>query len=169
MNTTQFANHKTARGGKMKNISVFVFACFLFLFMVGVSYDLAYAEKADEAKAMVEKAVAFLKANGKTKAYAEFTNPRGRFTKGELYIFVTDFNGMTLAHGGNPKLVGKDLSTLRDSDGKFFIKEMIEGAKANGSGWTDYKWANPATNTIGEKSTYYMKYNDVILSCGIYK
>jgi signal transduction histidine kinase len=152
-----------------KIVSVFVFTCFLFLFFAGVFTHLAYADKAADAKAMVEKAVAFLKANGKTKAFAEFTNQKGRFTKGELYIFVTDFNGMTLAHGGNPKLVGKDLSTLRDSDGKFFIKDMIEGAKTNGSGWSDYKWANPLTNTIGEKSTYYMKYNDVILACGIYK
>jgi len=152
-----------------KLVSIFVSVCFLFLFFAGVLAHVAYADKAADAKAMVEKAAAYLKANGKEKAFAEFTNPKGQFTKGEEYIFVIDSTGMVFAHGGNPKLVGKDMSGLRDSDGKFFIKDMIEGAKTKGSGWSDYKWANPSTNKIEEKSTYFLKSNDVILGCGIYK
>ena len=152
-----------------KLVSIFVSACFLFLFFAGVFAQVAYADKAADAKAMVEKAAAYLKANGKEKAFAEFTNPKGQFTKGELYIYVLNLTGTLLAHGSNPKLVGKDMSGLRDSDGKFFIKDMIEGAKTKGSGWSDYKWANPSTNKIEEKSTYFLKSNDVILGCGIYK
>jgi signal transduction histidine kinase len=167
----QLAPHKINQEGfKMKKfVSVFVSVCFLFLFFAGVFAQVAYADKAADAKAMVEKAATYLKSNGKEKAFAEFTNQKGLFIKGELYIFAIDSTGMVFAHGGNPKLVGKDMSALRDSDGKFFIKDMIEGAKTKGSGWSDYKWANPTTNKIEDKSTYFMKYNDVILGCGIYK
>ncbi len=51
---------------------------------------------------------------------------------------VIDFIGMTLSHGGNPKLIGKAMSGSRDSDGKSFIKDMIEGAEIKGSNWLDY-------------------------------
>ena len=115
------------------------------------------------------KLSAYLKSNGKTKAFAEFSNQKGQFAKDEMYIFVIDFKGMTLAHGGNPKLVGKDMGALKDQAGKCFIKDMIEGAKTNGSGWSNYKWANPVTNKIEDKSSYFMKYDDVVLGCGIYK
>lgn len=123
----------------------------------------------DNEKAMVEQAVAYLKANGKEKAFAEFTNQEGQFSKDETYIFVIDFKGLTLAHGGNPDLVGKNMGELKDSDGKFFIKDMIEGARENGSGWSNYKWPNPLTNKIEDKSSYFVKYDDVILGCGTYK
>jgi cytochrome c len=124
---------------------------------------------AKEAKTLVEKGVAYIKANGKDKAFAEFTDTKGKFIDRDLYIFVVDFKGLTLAHGGNPKLVGKDMSELKDSDGKFFIKEFIELAKTKGSGWVDYKWQNPVTKNIEPKTTYIQRCEDYFLGCGIYK
>ena len=85
------------------------------------------------------------------------------------YDAPIDVNGKVFAHGGNPTLVGKDMSGAKDADGKFFIKEIINAAKTKGTGWIDYKWANPKTQKIDPKSTYYMKAGDVILGCGIYK
>lgn len=124
---------------------------------------------AKEAQTLVEKGMAYIKANGKEKAFAEFTDTKGKFIDRDLYIFVVDFKGLTLAHGGNPKLVGKDMSELKDSDGKFFIKAFIELAKTKGSGWVDYKWQNPVTKNIEPKSTYLQRYEDYFLGCGIYK
>jgi signal transduction histidine kinase len=138
------------------------------VFMCGLSGYLYAAGTAAEAKAMVEKGAAFVKANGKDKAFKEFTEGT-QFKKDDLYVFVIDMKGMTLAHGGNPKLVGKDMSGLKDADGKLFIKDMIDGATAKGSGWSDYKWTNPVTKKIDPKSTYFQKVDDVILGCGIYK
>ena len=57
-----------------------------------------------EAEAMVKKAVAEIKANGKDKAFAEFNNPKGKFTDRDLYITVYDMNGKCLSHGANPKM-----------------------------------------------------------------
>lgn len=124
---------------------------------------------ADEAKSMVEKAVVYVKANGNDKAFAEFTNRQGSFIDRDLYIFVVDFKGVTLAHGGNEKLVGKDMLELKDADGKFFIKAFIEVAQSKGSGWVEYKWVNPQTKKIENKATYVQKVDDFFLGCGIYK
>jgi cytochrome c len=124
---------------------------------------------ADEAKVLVEKAVSYIKSDGKDKAFSEFTNSKGKFINKDLYIFVVDFNGSTLAHGGNTNLVGKDMSELKDADGEFFIKKMISVAKSKGSGWVDYKWVNPVTKKIEPKSTYIQKNDTYFVGCGIYK
>jgi len=124
---------------------------------------------ADEAVALVKKAADYLKANGKEKAFAEFNNNKGQFIDRDLYIFVFDMNGKTLAHGTNPKLLDKNMTELKDADGKYFIKEFLTVANTKGKGWIDYKWTNPVSKAIEPKSTYIEKHGDVLIGCGIYK
>jgi cytochrome c len=138
------------------------------IFLVGVS-GVALASTAAEATALVDKAIAFYKANGKDKAFAEFNNQKGQFVKGDLYIFIWDFTGKVVSHGANEKLIGKDVSQLKDVDGKLFVMEAVELAKAKGSGWVDYKWTNPTSKKVEAKSTYVKKVDDIIFACGIYK
>jgi cytochrome c len=122
-----------------------------------------------EAEAMVKKAVAFMKANGKDKALAEFSNPSGQFKDRDLYIFAYDLTGKCVAHGANQKMIGIDLSGMKDPDGKEYVKERIEIAKTKGKGWQDYKFPNPVSKQIEMKSAYLEKVDDVILGCGAYK
>ena len=124
---------------------------------------------ADEASALVKKAIAFYKAEGKEKAFAAFANPSGGFQVKDLYIFVQDTKGMMLAHGKNVGLNGKDLSGLKDSDGKLFVAEMMKLVSEKGSGWVDYKWVNAATKKIEAKSSYVEKVDDMFFGAGIYK
>ena len=129
----------------------------VFCFLMGLAISDTYAAGQADAQALVGKGAAFYKANGKDKAFAEFSNPKGQFTKGDLYIFVIDTKGITMAHGGNAKLVGKDMSELKDADGKFFMKEIIKTATDKGKGWVDYKWTNPVTKKVEDKTTYVEK------------
>jgi cytochrome c len=85
-----------------------------------------------QAEAMVKKAAAYLKANGKDKALAEISNPKGQFVDRDLYVFVYDMNGKCVAHGFNQKMIGKDLADMKDPDGKFYVKERIEISKTKG-------------------------------------
>ena len=147
----------------MKKMFVVILAV---LFLVNPAFA---GGTADEAKSLVDKAAAYIKANGKDKAFAEFTNQKGQFVDRDLYIFAVDFKGLTLAHGGSAKLVGRDMFGLKDADDKFFIQNFIDIAKTKGSGWVDYKWANPVTKKIEKKSTYVFKVDDYFLGCGIYK
>lgn len=124
---------------------------------------------APEAIAMVKKGVEFLKANGQDKAFAEFSDPNGKFVKGDLYVMVYDMNGLNKAHGGNPKLVGKNLLEIKDANGVYIVKSFIEVAKDKGKGWVDYMWPNTVTKAVEHKSTYVEKVDDVLIGVGIYK
>ena len=123
----------------------------------------------DDAKTLVKKAVAYAKYQGKEKAIAEISKPRGMFDKGELYVFAYDLSGVMLAHPKNPELIGKDLIAVPDSEGKLFRKEIVEKAKTKGSGWVDYVYLNPETKEMEHKTTYCEKESGMIICCGAYR
>ena len=123
---------------------------------------------ADEAVAMVKKAVAYLKKQGPEKAYQAFNDPQGAFRDRDLYIIVFTMDGKGLAHL-NPRLVGKPTGDIRDADGKAIFHEQRKVAMERGSGWVDYKWPNPVSGHIEAKTTYLERVGDVIVMCGIYK
>jgi signal transduction histidine kinase len=124
---------------------------------------------AAEAEAMAKKAVAFIKAKGPEKAAEEFTSGK-EFKDRDLYISYLDFTGKMLAHGSNPKLVGKDLIELKDPEGKFMVKMAIDVAKNKGNGWTEnYKFKNPTTEKLQEKAMYVERVGDSYVGVGIYK
>lgn len=123
---------------------------------------------ADEAVALVKKAVAFYEEQGQDKAFAAFKADDGGFQVKDLYIFAQDLTGMTLVHK-NPGLIGKAAAGYKDAEGKLFMAEMIKVANEKGSGWVDYMWVNPATKKIQAKSTYVERVGDVFLGAGIYK
>ena len=92
-----------------------------------------------------------------------------QFHDRDLYIFVYDMKGNSLAHGVNPKMVGKNLLEMKDNEGKAIVRSFIETAEKAGKGWVDYKWANAVNKAIGEKSSYVEKVDNVIVGSGIYK
>jgi signal transduction histidine kinase len=124
---------------------------------------------ADEAEAMVKKAVSYAKANGKDKLISEVNGGKGQFIDRDLYVSVWTTKAVVLAHGANTKLVGKDIIELKDADGKFFMKEIVDKSASAGKGWVDYKWVNPVTKEIQAKSAYFEKVDDIIVSTGFYK
>ena len=121
-----------------------------------------------KAKDWVAKAIEFYKASGREIAVAEFTNPKGPFVQDDMYIFVLDSKGNMVAHGVNEKYTDKSFMDLKDSTGKSFIREIIEGANANGSGWVEYQWYNPVNKETKPKSLYFEKIDDLIICSGIY-
>jgi signal transduction histidine kinase len=116
----------------------------------------------------VEKARNFYKSSGKRISFAEFTNPRGPFVEDQMYVYVLSCKGTMLAHGINEKWVGEDFMDLKDAEGKFFIKEIVETANSKGNGWVDYKWFEPSTRKMLPKNVYFEKIDDVIICSGIY-
>lgn len=133
----------------------------------------AYAQDkgtADQAMAMAKKAVAALKAD-KSAAIAAINDPNNKdYHDRDLYVFAgPKAGGALVAHGVNPGLIGRDLETLKDVDGKLFVAEMRKVANDKGSGWVDYKWTNPVTKKIELKSTYVESAGDLYVGVGIYK
>ncbi|WP_420473320.1 cache domain-containing protein [Noviherbaspirillum sp. ST9] len=126
---------------------------------------------AEEASALVKKAVAYIKANGKEKAVAAINDPKGPFVDRDLYIFVYDMKGNNVAigNGNASKMNGKNMLEMRDADGKYIIKGFIDILGTKNSGWFDYKWPNPVTKAVEAKSSYVEKVDDLIVGSGIYK
>ena len=147
--------------------SVFAAAA-VSLVMVGMSHA-ADQGTAAEAEAMVKKGVAYIKANGPEKAAEEFTNGK-TFKDRDLYIVYTEFSGKVLAHGGNPKLVGKNLTGMKDSEGNPFFQMLLDLAKSKGKGWSgSYRFMNPATQKIEAKVMYLESVCETYVGVGIYK
>src|SRR5277367_3077819 len=83
---------------------------------------------ADEAKAMLMKAVAAVKAD-RAKALDMFNKGEGGFLDRDLYVFCSTIaDGKTVALG-NPnakQLLGVDARTLKDATGKAFGQELYD-------------------------------------------
>ncbi|MDM5181262.1 cache domain-containing protein [Massilia sp. DJPM01] len=121
-----------------------------------------------EAEAMVKKTIAYMKANGKDKTYAEINRKDGPFTSRDLYMGAYGVDGVVPAHGANQKMLGKNLMELKDSDGKAFVRERVEMAKKNPSFWQEYKFTNPPSGKIEPKAMYCQPSDDVIVCGGVY-
>lgn len=143
--------------------------CLFFALIASFSALAADKGTADEATQLVKKAIALVKANGVDKALAEFNNPKGSFVEKDLYIFVIGKDGTTLANGVNARLVGVNVLDMKDADGKFFIKTLMDIGNTKGKGWLEYRWLNQTTKTMDLKSTYVEKVGDLLIACGIYK
>lgn len=129
----------------------------------------ADAATAKEAEAMVKKGVAYIKANGKDKGYAEITNKQGQFVDRDLYLTVYRLDGTVMAHGANEKMIGRNLIDLKDIDGKEFVKERMELSKSKSSFWQDYKFTNPVTKKVEPKAMYCEPHDGIVICGGGYK
>jgi signal transduction histidine kinase len=126
----------------------------------------------DEAVALVKKAIDYYKKNGADKTYAAINNQDPNFKIKDLYLFAAPLKPTSplLAHGANVKMVGKDLSQLKDADGNYIARMISEVAQSkDGKGWIDYKWPNPISKQIEQKTTYIERVDDIYFACGVYK
>lgn len=124
----------------------------------------------DEAKAMVDAAFEHIKKVGAEKAYKDFTTDKANWTKKDLYVMVYNNAGVALAHGANEKLVGKDMTAVKDGNGVPIVSGMIALA-AKGGGWFDYDWPDPVTKKMMAKSTFARKQpnGEGFVGVGVYR
>lgn len=138
-----------------------------FIFAFALITQNAYSANQGQATGFVKKAIEFYKTNGKEKVVTAITD--GKFKDGDVYVFAYDLTGVLIAIPVNKPLIGKNLLNIPDADGKMYRKEINEKAKTAGSGWVDYKYKNPVSGKIEQKTTYFEKSGDIIFCCGIYK
>ena len=129
----------------------------------------AIAATAQQARALSERAAAYIQQVGEEKAFADFTRKDGGFVDGELYVFCYDRNGVNKAHGGNPAFVGRNLLHIKDPDGAEPNNLIVTMGFEHGRGWVNFKWPNPVTKRIEDKSAYVIRTGDVTCGVGYYK
>ncbi len=122
-----------------------------------------------EAIAMVKRVQEAFRTEGPQATFAAVTRKDPAFHDRDLYPFIYRLDGVNVAHGARPALVGKNLLNIKDPDGIALIREMIKVTTAKGSGWIDYKWPNPLNNKIEDKTSYCEKMGDYFVGVGVYR
>jgi TRAP transporter TAXI family solute receptor len=125
----------------------------------------------EDAVVLVQRTIAAINRDG-VEAVVDAVNRKDpRFRDRDLYVFIGDLNvpGQLIAHGNNVKLTEKNTIDIKDENGKYFAREMWELARAKGSGWVDYRWANADKTQFADKSSYVERVGDHFVSVGVYK
>src|SRR6266853_192809 len=125
----------------------------------------------EEAAAMVRRVQEKFKKDGPDATFRAINNRAPGFADRDLYPFVTEVaTGLCVANGVTPAVTGKILIDLKDQDGRFIIQEFIKIATTTpGRGWIDYRWLNPVTKTIEDKTALIERMGTYYVGVGIYR
>jgi Single Cache domain 2 len=120
---------------------------------------------AEEAKAMLDKAVAAVKED-KAKALDMFNKGEGGFKDRDLYVAcVNASDGIVTAHPTNK---GKQVRDIFGKKGYPLGKEMMKATEGKVSEMT-YWWPRPGSDKPLEKTFFFTKVGDQICGVGYYK
>lgn len=105
---------------------------------------------------VVDEAAELIKRKGK-QAFAKIRDPLGDFNYLTTYVFVIDSKGIDLVNPLFPGFEGQNVLNLKDSDGNYFIKDMMKALESTDTAWIEYAWPKPRQATPTKKSTYVRK------------
>jgi hypothetical protein len=124
---------------------------------------------AAEAKAMLVKAVAAVKAD-KAKALAMFNKGEGGFKDRDLQPFCFNASDGKIVASTVPNLLGTDIRTLKDKNGKEFGQETYKAAIEGKITEISYMFPRPGTDpTLFQKVSFITGIGDIGCGVGYYK
>ena len=148
----------------MEQLKLFVALAVMLLMVASTGFAADFGTAA-EAKAMLEKAVAAVKAD-KADALAKFAKGEAGFKDRDLYPFCGGPDGNFTAH---PSLTGKSLKGLMDKAGKPLGEEIYAKASEGAINEVSYMWPRPGTTEPVQKVTFVTKVDDQVCAVGYYK
>ena len=120
---------------------------------------------AAEAKAMLERAVAAVKAD-KAKALEMFNKGEGGFKDRDLQPFCFNVSDGTTTATTVPQLLGTDIRALKDQNGKAFGQEIYQAAREGEIRKVSYVFPRPGTDpTLFHKVSLITRVGDQ--GCGV--
>jgi Single Cache domain 2 len=141
---------------------------------LSTAFALQKSGTADEAKAMLMKAVAAVKED-KTKALDMFNKGEGGFLDKDLYVFcsnVSDGKNIAIGNPNAKQLLGQDARTLKDATGKPFGAELYAAYQKPEGEITEVRYMFPrpgADKTPVEKVSLVTRVGDLGCGVGYYK
>ncbi|MGE0768743.1 MAG: cache domain-containing protein [Hyphomicrobiaceae bacterium] len=121
---------------------------------------------AAEARAMLEKAVAAVKAD-KAKALDQMQKGESGFKDRDRCMFCANASdGILTAH---PALKGTKIETIKDKNGKALGEELIKVASEGRVAEVSYMWPRPDDTTPVQKVSFVTKVADQVCGVGYYK
>jgi len=95
-----------------------------------------------------------------------------RYTTGsdEDYFWILSAQGEMLMHPEQPDLIGQNLRNAEDPEGYAFFRDLLQGARQEGSGQIRYVWDKPGFTAPVGKMARYQAFSewDLVLVNGIY-
>jgi methyl-accepting chemotaxis protein len=111
-----------------------------------------------------QRAQAGLMTEDEAKAAAAAAIQVMRYERTE-YFWINDFQPRVIMHPVNAALVGRDVSTFADPNGKLIYMEAVSLARSSGGGQMEYMWPKPGETEPKQKLSYvklYPQWNWVI-------
>ena len=142
------------------------YAAALFLVTAVSAAPAAQYGTEEEAKAMLERAVAAVKED-KAKALEKFNKGEGGFKDRDLYVFCANASDGTLT--AHPSLRGEPLQDIKGKKGFPLGQEIMKTATEGKINDVTYWWPRPGSETPLEKHTFYTKVGDQNCGVGYYK
>ena len=122
---------------------------------------------ADEARNLVERAHSLIQRKGLQAGMAEIRNDPG-FVDRDLYIFITDQQGVYRLHAANRAREGHRVHEAPGIDGDAFVRDAW--VAANSTHWVDYAILNPMTGQPQRKTSFVVALDgELVLGCGFYR
>ena len=150
----------------LRNIAFVVGFAVIQVLSTAASVAAADFGTAEEAKAMLEKAVAAVKED-KAKALDMFNKGEGGFKDRDLYVWCANASdGIVTAH---PVLKGKQLRDIKGKHGAPFGETIMQDATEGTIKVTTDWWPRPGSDKPLEKETFFTKAGDQICGAGYYK
>jgi len=138
-------------------------------YFIGVGYYTPRASR-EQAKALLDRAVAYMQKEGAQKAFSAFSGRNAGFAQDDLYVFAIDMDGTFHATGNNPEaIVGLNVRETRDAAGNPLFQDMIAVARNKGEGVVEYVWRNPVNNRVENKQSFVRRVDNYILGVGYYR
>jgi Single Cache domain 2 len=151
----------------LRNLAFVVGYAVILVLSTSASVAAADFGTAEEAKAMLERAVAAVQED-KAKALDMFNNGEGGFKDRDLYVFCANASdGIITAHPYGNK--GKQLRDIEGKHGAPLGETIMQNATEGTIKETTYWWPRPGTDKPLEKTTFYTKAGDQICGVGYYK
>ncbi len=125
----------------------------------------------DEAEAMVRRVQEKFKKDGAEATFRAIDNHAAGLMDRDLFPYVHKIDGTQLVAAGFPAAIrGKNLHDVKDQDGKYFVQEFVRVATTPPyHGWVDYRFLNPKTNMVDDKSAWIERMGDYLVGVGVYK
>ena len=151
-------------------LSALMFGTFLFATSVLPLGATEFGTR-DEAVAMVRRVQEKFKKDGPEATFRAINSNAPGLMDRDLFPYAHKIDGTQLVAAGFPASIrGKNLHDVKDQDGKYFVQEFVRVATTPPyHGWVDYRFLNPKTNMVDDKSAWIERMGDYLVGVGVYK
>jgi methyl-accepting chemotaxis protein len=125
----------------------------------------------EDAERLAHKAQEHISKVGLDRAMDDFANTAGSFWFNDLFVVVTDPEGVTHFHAAQPGLKGTSAFTVVRPESVHSFKHAAHRAVSEGSSWVDYLVTNPFNGNLSRKENFFLSIpqTDKLIAVGYYR